>query len=111
MTIYVQGKPVDSGAITGLEHLQRGQSAFAWQVERPADLKFPDATVPDFTGMDWKEAQRIKGRDAYRAKQEGFKSLKDYYAALILRKNPYMEIAKSTTGQGVRADQIRRGGR
>lgn len=66
--------------------------------------------IPPRGDLSREEWNRINCRERYRAKQAGM-TLAEYRTAQVLRENPYSELAVSTKGAGIRADQIRRGNR
>ena len=103
--IYKSGKPEAASGVTGLEHLERGQSVFAWRSSKPSQSQ-----SPDFQSLDAAERNRINSRERYQAQKQGM-TLAQWRTAQVLTVNAYSELGRSTPNAGIRADQIRRGGR
>lgn len=95
--IYKSGKPEAASGATGLEHLERGQSVFAWRSSKPIQSQ-----SPDFQSLD--------AAERYQAQKQGV-TLAQWRTAQVLTVNAYSELGRSTPNAGIRADQIRRGGR
>ena len=95
--IYKSGKPEAASSATGLEHLERGQSVFAWRSSKPIH-----AQSPDFQSLD--------AAERYQAQKQGM-TLAQWRTAQVLTVNAYSELGRATPNAGIRADQIRRGGR
>lgn len=95
--IYKSGKPEAASGATGLEHLERGQSVFAWRSTKPIQSQ-----SPDFQSLD--------AAERYQAQKQGM-TLAQWRTAQVLTVNAYSELGRSTPNAGIRADQIRRGGR
>ena len=95
--IYKSGKPEAASGVTGLEHLERGQSVFAWRSSKPSQSQ-----SPDFQSLD--------AAERYQAQKQGM-TLAQWRTAQVLTVNAYSELGRSTPNAGIRADQIRRGGR
>jgi hypothetical protein len=95
--IYKSGKSEAASSATGLEHLERGQSVFAWRSSKPIH-----AQSPDFQSLD--------AAERYQAQKQGM-TLAQWRTAQVLTVNAYSELGRSTPNAGIRADQIRRGGR
>ena len=95
--IYKSGKPEAASGVTGLEHLERGQSVFAWRSSKPIQSQ-----SPDFQSLD--------AAERYQAQKQGM-TLAQWRTAQVLTVNAYSELGRATPNAGIRADQIRRGGR
>ena len=95
--IYKSGKPEAASGATGLEHLERGQSVFAWRSSKPSHSQ-----SPDFQSLD--------AAERYQAQKQGM-TLAQWRTAQVLTVNAYSELGRATPNAGIRADQIRRGGR
>jgi hypothetical protein len=95
--IYKSGKPEAASGATGLEHLERGQSVFDWRSSKPIQSQ-----SPDFQSLD--------AAERYQAQKQGM-TLAQWRTAQVLTVNAYSELGRSTPNAGIRADQIRRGGR
>ena len=95
--IYKSGKPEAASGVTGLEHLERGQSVFDWRSSKPIQSQ-----SPDFQSLD--------AAERYQAQKQGM-TLAQWRTAQVLTVNAYSELGRSTPNAGIRADQIRRGGR
>ena len=95
--IYKSGKPEAASSTTGLEHLERGQSVFDWRSSKPIQSQ-----SPDFQSLD--------AAERYQAQKQGM-TLAQWRTAQVLTVNAYSELGRSTPNAGIRADQIRRGGR
>ena len=95
--IYKSGKPEAASGATGLEHLEHGQSVFAWRSTKPIQSQ-----SPDFQSLD--------AAERYQAQKQGM-TLAQWRTAQVLTVNAYSELGRSTPNAGIRADQIRRGGR